>query len=233
MVIIKGMYMTFFLLVVMFGNVFAFTNSYADWYGIGLFEPSPGANHFAEFCDNNIGFFRSLLGQYMFEYNINTRQPSILTSGFIFYNTIMSLIPSDFKYIVIGLDYNLLVKLFGIKFGNSNSEVILGAGGSIGLNLESVELLVGSSNFSSDFTNVDFKHFNEVHFLNILGALRAYVEVPLASYNFPSIMYMFSYNAGITLFGPFLPNLESISTQKDFQKTFSTIAHSILLRFRF
>lgn len=229
----KKTFVVFVFLSILLGKLFAFTNTYADWYGLSLFEPSPGAKYFAKLCDKDIDILSRFVGFYSFEYNANPRQPSILTSGFTFYNTIMGLFPMDFKYNLTGVDYNLSAKLLGIRFGNLPSEVILGFGGSVGLNLESVELLVGSSNSSSDFTKVDFKHLNKVYLLNLLGTLRAYIEIPLSSYNFPSIMYTFNYNAGITLFDPLLPNLESVSVEEDFRKTFSMIAHGIAIRFRF
>lgn len=214
-------------------KLFAFTNTYADWYGIVLFEPSFGAQYFASLASNDIDIFRRLTGFYMFESNANPRQPSILTSGFTFYKTLMSLFPSEFKYDVSGIDYNLSAKLLGIRLGNSPSEFIFGFGGAVGLNLESVELEVGSSDSYSDFTSVDFRHLNKVYLLNFLGTLRAYIEIPLGSYNFPSLLYMFNYNAGITLFGPFLPNLKSVSVQEDFRQTFSVITHSLAIRFKF
>lgn len=229
----KKLYIICVLFLVSLGSLFGFTTTYADWYGLTLFETSPGTKYFAELCDIDIDLLSRLLVYYTFEYNANPKQPSILTSGFTFYSTIMNILPLDFKYDVKGLDYNLSAKLLGIRLGNSPSELILGFGGSVGLNLESVELLVGNSNSSSDFTNVDFKHLNRVCLLNLFGTLHAYVEIPINSYNFPSIMYVFNYSAGITVLGPFLPNLESVSTQENFEKTFSNITHSIAIRFRF
>lgn len=229
----KRAYISLFFLMIFLAASFSFTNTYADWYGILLYEPSPGAIYFGNISDRDINIFSRLLGCYTFEYNANPRQPSILTSGFTFYNNITSFLPSDFKYSISGIDYNLSAKLLGIRPGNLPSEIIFGFGGSIGLNLESIELLVGSSNSSSDFTNVDFKHMNKAYLLNLLGILHAYVEIPLNFHNISSLMYTFGYNTGIVLYGPFLPNLESVSVQGDFQKTFFMITHSIAVRIRF
>ncbi|MCX7654345.1 MAG: hypothetical protein N2Z58_06705 [Fervidobacterium sp.] len=222
----------FLILTVIFVRLFAYTNTYADWYGVCLTEPSHGARYFAQISEKEIDLFDKLLACYTFEYNANPRQPSVLTSGFTYYSTIKSILPSTFKYRVNGFDYNLSAKLFGIRLGNSSAETIIGFGGAIGLNLETIELFLGSSNSSTDFKNVDFKHFNSVHFLNIIGTLRASIEVPLNFHNFPVLAYIFNYHIGITVFGPFLPNFESVSSA-NFEKTFSIFSHNISIKLKF
>lgn len=229
----KKVFVSLLLLVMVLGSVFAFTNSSAKWYGLSFFEPSPGANYFAKESDQEIDIFSHFLVNYSFEKNANPVQPSILTSGFTVYSSVMNYFPTTFKYGVIGVDYNLWTKLFGVRLGNSPSEVIFGFGGSAGLSLESIELLVGSSNSAEDFSKVDFYHFNKVYFLNLLGSLRAYVEIPINLYNVPSFMYVFNYNIGVTLYGPFLPNLAAVTVNPNFEKTYSTMSHNILVKVRF
>ena len=213
---------------------FSFTTNYADWYGLTFLQPSPSMIAFSEKAGGDIDLLKTSSFVYTFESNVNPRQSSMVTNGFTFSFTIADHLPfSDFRYGMISATYDLWAKLIGFRLGNQTKENIIGFGGSIGLGLENTELLVGTSNFADDFNLTDFKHYNSVYNLGLMGLISLFFEIPVNNKNFPSVMYNFSYGVGMTVYGPFLPNLESVQDFEDVERVYNIMNHTLTVRVKF
>ena len=213
---------------------FSFTTSYADWYGLILSQPSTVMTGFSDKAGEEIDIVKSFSLAYTFESNVNPRQSSAVTNGFTFFTTVANYWPfANFKYSSVGAMYDLGAKLISFKLGSQTQDNIIGFGGSLGVNLESVELFVGSSKSADDFTIADFKHLNSAYTLNLLGLIKLFLQVPLNNPYLPYIMYTFNYGIGVTIYGPFLPNLESIKDFSNSEKTYNIMTHSLTVRVRF
>lgn len=217
----------------------SFTNSYADWYGLTFTTKSAISEHFYKLSGDNelsTDLLNSTIFTYMFEYNINPKLSLPITGGITFYKSFSDYLPMNLKYTFVGLDYNILLKIFGTESLNLNS-VNFGIGVGLGLNIESIQLLVGNSNSSSDYTKNELKHMNTVYSVNFVGSVKGYIEIPVNLYNlikFPTLMYTFSYDMGVTVFGPFLPNFENVVLQPgEVEKTFAGMKHTLIFRFVF
>ncbi len=229
---IRDILIAMFLTVVVFS--FSFTTSYADWYGLTLLQPSAMMTAFSDKAGEEIDIVKLLSLAYTFESNVNPRQSSAVTNGFTFFGTFANYLPfTTFKYSSIGATYDLGAKIISFKLGGQTQDNIVGFGGSLGANLEGVELLVGPSKSADDFTKVDFRHFNSAYNLNLLGLIKMFLQIPLNNQDFPYIMYTFNYGIGLTIYGPFLPNLESIEDFSNSEKTYSIMTHSLTVRVRF
>lgn len=211
---------------------FSFTNTFADFYGLALTDTSPAISKASEKTGYEIDLIKRFVGVYTFEVNANPRNPSILTSGFTIYKSILSFIPENFIYDTFGVNYDIWVKLFGIRIWNSTSETIFGFGGALGINFESLSLLTGNSHDYNDFNKVELRHYNVVSTINLIGSIKFRVDIPVNSNNFPFISYIASYDIGTTIYGPYLPDFK-IMENIEFERTFSRMSHTILLRVRF
>lgn len=229
---LRNILITMSLLV--FALSFSFTTNYADWYGFTLSQPSAIMAAFSDKAGEEIDIVKSLVLLYTFESNANPRQSSAMTSGFTFFTTVANYWPfSSFKYSSVGATYDLSAKLISFKLGGQAQDNIIGFGGSLGANFEGVELFVGTSRSADDFARVDFKHFNSAYNLNIFGVIKLFFQVPTDNQNLPSVLYAFSYGMGVTVYGPFLPNLEIIENFPNSEKTYNIVNHSLTVRVRF
>ncbi|ABS61428.1 hypothetical protein [Fervidobacterium nodosum] len=210
---------------------FSYTNTFADFYGLALTDTSPAISKILENTDQ-IDLFKRLIGIYTFETNANPRNPSVLTSGFTMYKSILSFIPDKIIYDTLGVNYDIWVKLLGVRIGNSISETIFSFGGAFGINFESLSLLTGNSHDYNDFNKVELRHYNVVSTINLIGSIKFRVDIPVNSNNFPFISYIASYDIGTTIYGPYLPDFK-IMENIEFERTFSRMSHTILLRVRF
>lgn len=211
---------------------FSYTNTFADFYGLALTNTSPAISKILEATEYEIDLTKRFIGVYTFEVNANPRNPSILTSGFTMYKSILSFIPNKIIYDTFGVNYDIWVKLIGIRILNSTSETIFGFGGALGINFESLSLLTGNAYDYDHFTQDLFTHYNTVSTINLIGSIKFRVEIPVSSNNFPLISYIASYDIGTTIYGPYLPDFK-IMENIEFERTFSRMSHAILLRVRF
>ncbi|MFN3691544.1 MAG: hypothetical protein ACK4R7_01515 [Fervidobacterium sp.] len=225
--------------LVITSTAFSFTNSYADWYGLTFTTKSAISEHFYNLSGDNelsMDLLNSTIFTYIFEYNINPKLSLPITGGITFYKSFSDFLPMNLKYTFVGLDYNILLKIYGTEKNNLNS-VNFGMGIGLGLNMEGIQILVGNSNLSSDYTKNELKHMNTVYSVNFVGSIKGYIEIPLNFYNivkFPTLMYTFSYDMGVTVFGPFLPNLENVVLQAgEVEKTFTGMKHTLIFRLAF
>ncbi|MEJ5257255.1 MAG: hypothetical protein WHS64_03310 [Fervidobacterium sp.] len=210
---------------------FAYTNTFADWYGISYSEPSKCVQTIAEIAGREISIFEKMTFVYSFEMNANPRYPSVLSSGFTFKSTFMNYLPGrDFNYGLFGLSYDIYAKILGIRIGNSSRETVFSFGGSVGADIETLQLLVGQSNDISDLKQNDFKHYNTVQNINLTGLLRLLVQFPLSSRNVNNLLLSMSYYISTALYGPFMPNLELVDTTTNIER--ATIGYSISLQFQ-
>ncbi len=220
--------------LLVFALSFSFTTSYADWYGLTLSQPSAIMTAFSDKAGEEIDTVKSLVFLYTFESNTNPRQSSAITSGFTFFTTVANYWPfSSFKYSSVGATYDLSAKLISFKIGGQTQDNIIGFGGSLGANLEGVEIFVGASSSADDFTKVDFRHFNSAYNFNLLGLIKVFLQIPLDNRDFPYIMYTFNYGMGVTVYGPFLPNLKSVDNFANVEKIYGTMTHTLTVKFEF
>ncbi|MGQ9856590.1 MAG: hypothetical protein ACUVQF_07630 [Fervidobacterium sp.] len=226
---LKLFFIVFFLCVSIFS--FAYTDTFADWYGIFYSEPSKCTQRIAEIAGREIGIFEKMAFVYSFEMNANPRYPSVLSSGFTFKSTFMNYFPGkDFNYGLLGVNYDMYAKVLGIRIGNAPRETVFGFGGSIGIDVESLQLLVGQSNDISDFKQNDFKHYNTVQNINLLGLLKLFVQFPLSNKNINNLLLSVNYYLNVMLYGPFMPNLELVDSTSDLERI--TTGYSISLQFQ-
>ncbi len=232
MKILRLFKLALFLFTLLSAFAFSYTNTFADFYGLALTDITPAISKTSEKTGFEIDLTKRFIGVYTFEVNANPRNPSILTSGFTIYRSILSFIPDKIIYYTFGINYDIWVKLMGVRIGNSTSETIFGFGGALGINFESLSLLTGISYDYNDFNKIEFKHYNVVSTMNLIGSIKFRVDIPISSNIFPLISYIASYDIGTTIYGPYLPDFK-IMENVEFERTFSRMSYTILLRVRF
>lgn len=231
---LKHIFMLVFMTSIFLRSIFSFayTNSFADWYGLGYIQPSPMAQEFIKNSGHELSFFDSVAVFYSFESNANPRNPFLLSNGFTLKSTVLNYLPfSELRYGAIGGSYDISAKLIETIIGGMKRGIVFGLSGKIGAELETVSLLVGSSSNFADFTTNDFRHYNSVSNVNLIGSLGLFAQLPIDLRNFPDMLLFVSYNIGISLFGPFTPDLQYI--EGDYERTFTNIELGLAVRYKF
>jgi len=220
------------LILSLFIYVYAYTNSFADWYGLSYIKPSLVAQKFIDKSAHELAPFDNLVIYYSFESNANPRKPSIIFSGFTLKSTIFNHLPvSPIRYSVVGASYDISAKLIEMLIGNMKKGIIFGFSGKLGINYETVSLLVGNSRDFDDFTMSDLKHYNTASIVNLIGSIELFVQLPMDYKHFPDMLVYVGYNIGASLFGPFTPNFEYI--EGEYERTFSNISFGLAVRYKF
>ncbi|NPU89397.1 MAG: hypothetical protein HPY87_05810 [Fervidobacterium sp.] len=220
------------LILSLFIYVYAYTNSFADWYGLSYIKPSLVAQKFVDNSAHELTPFDNLVVYYSCESNANPRDPLIISSGFTLKSTVFNHLPiSPIRYSVVGASYDVSAKLIETLIGNMKKGIILGFSGKLGINYETVSLLVGSSRNFDDFTTSDLKHYNTASIINLIGSAELFVQLPMDFKHFPDLLVYVGYNIGASLFGPFTANFEYI--EGEYERAFSNISFGLAVRYKF
>uniref|UniRef100_A0A7V4KBX7 Outer membrane protein beta-barrel domain-containing protein n=1 Tax=Fervidobacterium pennivorans TaxID=93466 RepID=A0A7V4KBX7_FERPE len=220
------------LILSLFIYVYAYTNSFADWYGLSYIKPSLVAQKFIDNSAHELTPFDNLVVYYSFESNANPRKPLIISSGFTLKSTVLNHLPiSPIRYSVVGASYDISAKLIETLIGNMKKGIILGFSGKLGVDYETVSLLVGNSRDFDDFTTSDLKHYNTASIVNLIGSIELFVQLPMDFKHFPDMLVHVGYNIGASLFGPFTPNFEYI--EGEYERAFSNLSFGLALRYKF
>ncbi|WP_448375765.1 hypothetical protein [Fervidobacterium sp.] len=223
-------YAVFIFNFIISGQVLAFAETYSDFYGIGYFQPSSVMNKIVLDSGKYIFLPDYVTLLYSFSMNVNPKSPGFLEQGFTVKSNLGSFSPlfhiqdGTVRYSTFGLSYDIGAKLFG----NSKKEAIYVLGLSVGVDIESVNLFVGSSSSISEFTNNDFKHFNSVSNMNIYTLFKFLIQMPITNSYFSNILISIAYYLGATAYGPFLPNFELLQ-EPDLNRSMQGLSLSVMV----
>lgn len=216
--------------LVLSASSYAFTTGTASWLGVRLIEPN---SSLVQPIKNDLGQFSYLTAVYSREANLNLYSPTWISGGFSVFRTFADLLPGQSKYSQFGATLDMSARLLAFRFLNQKHESVLGFGAGVGLSMESVYKLVGSSKDIEDFGKVDFIHYNRLSLLNGLATFNLFVQLPLEMIGINEAFYSLSYFISVALYGPFLPNFEVVQVGSQFSRAQNALIHTIGLRVKF